>query len=140
MNIKNQVEATKRVQSLLYLHGVKTTVQKVKRKTKDLYHFELIENEGYHAHHIKFSKEPFRSLAKFFPKHTGEGDSINEEYVNGLISSDWIYFAQPTIIYRVKAFDVKEESLTRLTSQEETTYSFPFNKMKVFWKDESTSQ
>lgn len=140
MNIKNQVEATKRVQSLLRLHGIDTSLQKVKKKNNEQYHFELIENDGYLAHHIKYSKEPFRSLPKFFPKHTGEGDSINEEYVNGLISNDWIYFAQPTIIYRVKAFDVKQEALTRLTSQEETTYSFPFNKMKVFWKDESTSQ
>jgi hypothetical protein len=137
LNIKNQVEATKRIQSLLQLHGIQTTANKVKRKTQDVYHFELIENDGYQAHHIKFSREPFKSLSKFFPEHTGEGDSINEEYVKGLISTDWIYFVQPTIIYRVKAFDVKQESLTRLTSQDETTYSFPFNKMKVFWKDES---
>ena len=140
MNIQNQVEATKRIQSLLHLHGISTTVNKVKRKTEDVFHYELIENEGYQAHHIKFSKEPFRKLATFFPIHTGEGDSINAEYLFGLISTDWIYFAQPTIIYRVKAFDVKQEALTRLTSQDETTYSFPFNKMKVFWKDESTSQ
>ena len=140
MNIKNQVEATKRVQSLLHLHGISTSLNKVKRKNNELFHYELIENQGYQAHHIKFSKEPFKKLSKFFPKHSGEGDSINEEYVNGLISTDWIYFAQPTIIYRVKAFDVKNEALTRLTSQDEITYSFPFNKMKVFWKDESTTQ
>ena len=138
MNIKNQVEATKRVQSLLHLHGVRTTIQKAKKKNNDQYHFELIENEGYQVHHIKYSKEPFRKLAEFYPKHSGEGDSINSEYLHGLISTDWIYFAQPTIIYRVKAFDVKEEALTRLTSQDETTFSFPFNKMKVFWKDESS--
>lgn len=122
------------------MHGVRTTLQKVKKKNNEQYHFELIENDGYQAHHIKYSKEPFRKLAEFYPSHTGEGDSINAEYLFGLIGTDWIYFAQPTIIYRVKAFDVKNEALTRLTSQDETTYSFPFNKMKVFWKDESTTQ
>lgn len=122
------------------MHEVETTVNKVKRKRDDLFHFELIEHDGYQAHHIKFSKEPFRKLSTFFPKHTGEGDSINAEYLGGLISTDWLYFAQPTIIYRVRALDVKQAELTRLTSQDETTYSFPFNKMKVFWKDESTSQ
>lgn len=140
MNIKNQVEATKRVQSLLHLHGIETTVQKVKKKNNEQYHFELIENEGCQVHHIKFSKEPFRKLPDFFPSQTGQGDSINSEYVNGLLGTDFVYFAQPTIIYRVRAFDVKQEELTRLTSQDETTYSFPFNKMKVFWKDESTTQ
>lgn len=138
MNIKNQVEATKRIQSLLQLHGIQTTVNKVKRKRDDLFHFELIEHDGYQAHHVKFSGEPFRKLSVIFPNQEGEGDSINVEYLSGLIGTDYVYFAQPTIIYRVKAFDVKKEALTRLTSQNETTYSFPFNKMKVFWKDESS--
>ena len=45
LNIQNQVEATKRIQSLLHLHGISTTVNKVKRKTEDVFHYELIENE-----------------------------------------------------------------------------------------------
>jgi hypothetical protein len=134
--IKNQVEATKKIQLLLQMHGTETTVTKVKKKNNNQYHFELIEHEGYQAHHVKFSKLPFKKLAKFYPNVTSEGDSINAEYLFGLISTDWIYFAQPSIIYRVKVIEVKQEALTRLTSQEETTYSFPFNKMKVFWKDE----
>ena len=135
--IKNQMEATSKIQSLLSMHGIETSVSKVSRLNGNKFHFELIEHDGYQAHHVKFSRHAFDKLAKFFPTETGQGDSINVEYVNGLISSDIIYFALPTIIYQVKALDIKKENLQRLTSEHESTFSMPFNKMKIFWKDES---
>lgn len=94
-------------------------------------HAELIADRT--VYHIKFSKEPFYTFHKFFPKYKEDAETINKDILDTLTDDDVIIFAYPKGIRYSDVRTIKKLNLIYNQRNGETVYCVPLSKLTEFW-------